>query len=44
MRVAQPKFLRMIDRAVASDKQIHIMCDNYAAHKHENVKRWLEQY
>jgi transposase len=38
------KFLRMIDKAVAADKQIHIICDNYATHKHENVKRWLEQH
>jgi transposase len=38
------KFLRMIDRAVAPGKEIHIICDNYATHKHENVKRWLEKH
>ena len=38
------KFLRMIDRAVAPGKDIHIICDNYATHKHENVKRWLEKH
>ena len=37
------KFLRMIDKAVAADKQIHIICDNYATHKHPNVQRWLER-
>ena len=37
------KFLRMIDKAVAAGKQIHVICDNYATHKHPNVERWLEQ-
>ena len=23
--------------------EIHIICDNYSAHKHKNVKEWLEQ-
>jgi transposase len=36
------KFLRMIDRAVAAGKEIHIICDNYGTHKHPNVQRWLE--
>jgi transposase len=38
------KFLRMIDKAVAADKEIHVICDNYATHKHPNVERWLEQH
>ena len=38
------KFLRMIDRAVPPGKEIHIICDNYATDKHENVKRWLEKH
>ncbi len=38
------RFLRMIDHTVAEEKQIHIICDNYATHKHERVHRWLEQH
>jgi transposase len=34
----------MIDKAVATDKEIHVICDNYATHKHLNVERWLEQH
>jgi transposase len=36
------KFLGMIDDTVPADKEIHIICDNYSAHKHIKVKRWLE--
>jgi len=38
------KFLRMIDRTVPVDKDIYLICDNYATHKHEQVKRWLEAH
>jgi transposase len=38
------KFLRLIDQTVASEKQIHIICDNYATHKHERVQRWLARH
>jgi transposase len=38
------KFLRMIDKAVAAGKRIHVICDNYGTHKHPNVERWLEQH
>lgn len=38
------KFLRMIDQTVAAEKQIHIICDNYATHKHERVERWLARH
>jgi len=33
----------MIDQTVPKGKQIYLICDNYATHKHENVKRWLEK-
>ena len=36
------KFLGKIDDTVPQEKQIHIICDNYATHKHAKVKRWLE--
>jgi transposase len=35
------RFLRMIDKAVPAGKQIYLICDNYATHKHERVQRWL---
>jgi transposase len=38
------KFLRLIDQTVPSGKQIHIICDNYATHKHPTVKRWLGKH
>jgi transposase len=38
------RFLRMIDRTVAAGKEIYLICDNYATHKHERVQRWLEAH
>jgi transposase len=38
------KFLRLIDQTVASEKQIHIICGNYATHKHERVQRWMAHH
>jgi len=38
------KFLRLIDRTVAKDKQIHLILDNYSTHKHANVRAWLEKH
>jgi|SRR5665811_931158 len=35
-------FLKLIDRHVPADLDVHVVADNYAAHKHENVTRWLE--
>lgn len=35
------KFLRIVDQTVAREKQIHIICDNYATHKHERMQRWI---
>jgi putative transposase len=34
-------FLRAIDKAVPADLDIHVILDNYAAHKHPKVKAWL---
>jgi len=36
-------FLRLIDKSTPRDKEIHIICDNYATHKHEKVKAWLKR-
>lgn len=38
------KFLRMIDQTVAAGKHVHIICDNYATHKHPKVERWLKRH
>lgn len=37
------KFLRLIERSVPADKEIHVICDNYSTHKHANVQKWLER-
>jgi transposase len=38
------KFLRTIDKAVPASLQIHLILDNYATHKHENVNKWLAKH
>ena len=37
------RFLNTIKRSVPKDKQIHIICDNYATHKHQKVVNWLKR-
>jgi len=37
-------FLKLIDREVPKGKAIHIVLDNYATHKHENVAKWLDKH
>ena len=36
------RFLNVIEKQVPAGKTIHAIVDNYAAHKHPNVRRWLE--
>ena len=36
-------FLKHIHRVTPRDKQVHIICDNYATHKHPAVQRWVER-
>ena len=38
------KFLRLIDRSVDAGKDVHIIADNYATHKHPAVQRWLARH
>ncbi|MGI0135127.1 MAG: IS630 family transposase, partial [Candidatus Micrarchaeaceae archaeon] len=38
------KFLRQIDRETPRDKALHLICDNYATHKHPKVKAWLKRH
>ena len=38
------RFLRQIDTATPKDKQLHLIADNYATHKHPKVKAWLTRH
>ncbi len=38
------KFLRRIDREVPKGLQVHLILDNYATHKHDNVAAWLAKH
>jgi transposase len=38
------KFLRLIDHTIPADRQLHLICDNYATHKHPKVQRWLARH
>src|SRR2546422_10046085 len=35
------KFLRHLDREFPKEIELHLIIDNYATHKHDNVKKWL---
>ena len=37
-------FLRILDRRTLADKQLHLIADNYATHKHPKVQRWLQRH
>jgi transposase len=36
-------FLQTIDKQTPSELALHIIVDNYATHKHANVKKWLKR-
>src|SRR6201982_3567279 len=38
------KFLRVIDYVVPAGKEVHMIVDNYATHKHPKVERWLRRH
>jgi len=38
------KFLRAIDQATPKGLDLHLIADNYAAHKHPAVKAWLAKH
>jgi transposase len=37
-------FLKQIDRETLKEKSLHLICDNYANHKHPAVIAWLEKH
>jgi transposase len=38
------KFLRLIDKSTPRSKQVHLIADNLATHKHPAVRRWLSRH
>jgi transposase len=38
------RFLNAVEREVASDKAVHVILDNYGAHKHPKVIDWLGRH
>ncbi len=38
------KFLRQVDRETPKDKALHLICDNYATHKHPKVQAWVNKH
>ena len=37
-------FLRQIDRHTPKQKTLHLICDNYATHKHPKVQEWIAKH
>ena len=38
------RFLRQIDVATPKNKELHLIADNYATHKHPKVRAWLAKH
>jgi transposase len=38
------RFLRKLDQEIPGDQPLHLILDNYAAHKHDAVERWLNRH
>ena len=38
------KFLRLIDEQTPPERELHLILDNYATHKHPKVKAWLAKH
>jgi transposase len=38
------KFLRVIDEVTSPEKDLYLIVDNYATHKHPKVQRWLNRH
>src|SRR5580693_5211642 len=38
------RFLKQLDQETPAGQELHLIVDNYATHKHENVKRWMERH
>jgi transposase/transcriptional regulator with XRE-family HTH domain len=38
------KFLQQIDAETPADRELHLILDNYATHKHPKVQKWLAKH
>lgn len=38
------KFLRLLNDATPPDRDLYLIADNYATHKHPSVQRWLKKH
>ena len=38
------RFLKVIDQVTPQGKDIHLIADNYATHKHPKVQKWLTRH
>lgn len=38
------RFLKQIDAETPADRDLHLILDNYATHKHPKVKKWIEKH
>jgi transposase len=38
------RFLNVLERDIPAGKIVHVILDNYAAHKHEKVRAWLARH
>jgi len=38
------RFLALLDRQTPKEKEIHLIADNYATHKHPKVREWLARH
>ena len=38
------KFLRLIDKSTPKEKELHLIMDNYSAHKHPAVQEWIKRH
>jgi len=38
------KFLQQIDAQTPADRELHLILDNYATHKHPKVHKWLDKH
>lgn len=38
------KFLKVVDQVTSPDKELYLIADNYATHKHPRVQKWLQRH
>ena len=37
------RFLDLVKQSAPAERQVHVICDNYATHKHAKVQAWLKR-